>query len=99
MSGPFSVTAIAFACALGFACSPAISAPRHYVGRTYARSHARPLNLFSQHVNQNPPERNPQERIACTVLGCEPVPPGCSTYERTYDIVVCRQASSPSDKF
>lgn len=51
-------------------------------------------------VRQRP---QPQERIACTVLGCQPVPPGCgSTYGRTlggtptgFDVVVCPPGIAP----
>jgi hypothetical protein len=49
-------------------------------------------------VRRYPPPRvraYPQQQIACTVLGCRPVPPGCDFYTRTYDIVVCPPGVEP----
>jgi hypothetical protein len=76
--------AITSATVLGVAYTPAIAAPRHHhMVRRYPGLEAPPVRFY------------PQQRIACTVLGCNPVPPGCSTYERTYDIVVCPPGTEP----
>lgn len=72
--------AITSATVLGAAYTPAVAATRHHhVVRHYP-----------------PPVRSyPQQQIACTVLGCRPVPPGCGFYTRTYDIVVCPPGVEP----
>jgi hypothetical protein len=76
--------AITFANVLGVAYMPAIAAPRHHhVVRRYPRLEAPPVRP------------HPQQHIACTVLGCRPVPPGCDFYTRTYDIVVCPPGIEP----
>jgi hypothetical protein len=73
--------AIAAATVLGVVYTPAIAAARHHhVVRHYP---APPMRSY------------PQQRIACTVLGCRPVPPGCDFYARTYDIVVCPPGIEP----
>jgi hypothetical protein len=76
--------AITSAIALGVAYTPAIAAPRHHhMVRRYRRLEAPPVRSY------------PQQQIACTVLGCRPVPPGCGFYTRTYDIVVCPPGVDP----
>jgi hypothetical protein len=63
------------------AYTPAIAVPRHHhVARRYPPPRVRSY---------------PQQQIACTVLGCRPIPPGCVFYTRTYDIVVCPPGVEP----
>lgn len=92
MTRTLLLAAIALAAISAAPCAPAASASRHHVARRYPRPRGpavvRPY---------------PQQRIACTVLGCNPVPAGCgSTYGRTlggtptgYDVVVCPPGIQP----
>jgi hypothetical protein len=72
--------AITCATVLGVTYTPAIAVPRHH---HLVRRYPPPMRAY------------PQQQIACTVLGCRPVPPECDFYTRTYDIVVCPPGVEP----
>ena len=57
----------------------------------------------AQSAQRHKPKAEPEQRIACTVLGCNPVRPECtSTYGRTakgiptgFDVILCPPGVEP----